>query len=101
MTKVLRNQSHGTVSRQHPFLLFHQAVDRTSQTTIIQGDYKLVKTWKQDRRELFDLSSDHSEAKDLSKSQPEKTRELHSLLVEDGRPRHSPLRQLAARPRAG
>jgi len=81
MTKVLRNQGHGTVSRQHPFMIFHHAVARTPQTAIMQGNYKLVKTWQQNRLELFDLSSSHSETKDLSKSHPEKTKELHSLMV--------------------
>jgi len=80
--EVLQNQGRGTVSRQHPFLLFHQAVARTAQTAIIQGDYKLVKTWREDRLELFDLSRSVSEAKDLSKSNPEKTKELHTLMVE-------------------
>jgi arylsulfatase A-like enzyme len=42
----------------------------------------LVKTWNQDRLELFDLSTDLEEAKDLSKSHPEKTKELHKLMVD-------------------
>ena len=49
LTEVLRNRGHGTVSRQHPFLIFHQAVTRTPQTALMQGDYKLVKTWQRNR----------------------------------------------------
>ena len=81
LTDVLRHRGHGTVSRQRPFLIFHQAVARSPQTALMQGDYKLVKTWERNRLELFDLSSDQSEAKDLSMSHPEKTKELHSRMV--------------------
>ena len=45
------------------------------------GDFKLVKTWEQDRLELFDLSRDLSEANDLYDQMPEKATELHNLLA--------------------
>jgi hypothetical protein len=82
MTGVLGDNGQGKISRNHPFLVFHHAVDRTAQTALIQGDYKLVKTWKDDRLELFDLSQDISEEDDLSDRMPEKTEELHGLILD-------------------
>ena len=81
MSPVLFNRGHGTIHRAHPFLLFHHAVDRSAQTALIHGDHKLVKTWKEDRLELFDLSKNLSEDDDLSERLPNKTAELHSMMV--------------------
>jgi len=78
---VFANGETGKVVRPNPFLVFHQAVDRSAASAIRLGDYKLVKTWKSDNLELFDLSKDISEAKDLSKQMPAKTRELHRMLT--------------------
>lgn len=82
MTDVIFNNGHGTVSRNRPFLLFHHAIDRSTQTALIHGDYKLVKTWKDDQLELFDLSKDISESDDLSARLPGKTDELHRMMVD-------------------
>ncbi|MCP5118830.1 MAG: sulfatase-like hydrolase/transferase [bacterium] len=68
------------VSRRNPFLIFHHAVGRKPQTGLRQGNWKLVKTWQQGRVELFDLSKDLGEQRDLSKRVPEKTRELETLM---------------------
>lgn len=81
LTEVIFNRGQGTINRNHPFLIFHHAVDRTSQTALIHGDHKLVKTWNEDRLELFDLSESVSEEEDLSKKLPQKTAELHSMMV--------------------
>ena len=78
---VFANGETDKVVRPNPFLVFHQAVDRSAASAIRLGDYKLVKTWKSDNLELFDLSKDISEAKDLSKQMPAKTRELHRMLT--------------------
>ena len=78
---VIHNSGTGIVQRPNPFLVFHQAVDRDSQSAIRVGDYKLVKTWAKNRLELFDLASDLSEAHDLSSTLPDKTAELHALLT--------------------
>jgi|TARA_B110000908_G_C10241287_1_gene446240 arylsulfatase A len=64
------------VKRNNDFLIFHHAIKRKPQTAIIKGDYKLVKTWKNDLVELFDLSNDLSENKNLAKKKPKKTEEL-------------------------
>lgn len=82
MTEVLFNQGQGAVSRNKPFLFFHQAIDRVAQTALIQENYKLVKTWKDDELELFDLSTNVSEEQDLSAQMPQKTQELHASMVD-------------------
>ncbi len=82
LTNVFRKRGGGTVERAQPFLLFHHAVARKAQTAIMQGDFKLVKTWDGNRLELFDLSNSPSEDHDLSRSLPEKTQELHDFMSE-------------------
>jgi arylsulfatase A len=79
--KVIHNKGKGEISRNRPFLIFHHAVNRRPQSAIREGNYKLVKTWEQDKLELFDLSKDVSESNNLAKEMPEKTRELEEKLV--------------------
>ena len=71
----------GEVKRQRPYLIFHQAYDRNAQSALRWGDFKLVKTWKTGKLELFDLANDLSEATDLSAKMPEKTKELDQVLT--------------------
>jgi arylsulfatase A-like enzyme len=78
---VIHNQGKGEISRKHPYLIFHHAVNRRPQSAIREGNFKLVKTWEQDRLELFDLSKDVSEANNLADEMPEKARELEEKLV--------------------
>jgi len=79
--KSLLNGQSETVKRNNDFLIFHHAVIRKPQSAILQGDYKLVKTWKENKLELFDLSKDLGETQDLSNKLPEKTEELHKQMV--------------------
>ncbi len=81
MRLVLHNAGQGVIRRARPFLVFHQAVDRTAISAIRLGDFKLVKTWKKGRLELFDLSKDLSESRDISDRNPEQTRKLHAMLT--------------------
>ena len=81
MVGLLRNRGKGAVQRSKSFLLFHQAVARTAQTALIHGDYKLVKTWRGNRLELFDLSKSVEENIDLSEKLQDKTEKLHGLMT--------------------
>jgi arylsulfatase A len=81
LTTVLRGGGNGKVQRVNPFLVFHQAVARSAESALILGDYKIVRTWKEDKVELFDLSKDISEKNDLSDTMPEKRDELDLLLA--------------------
>ncbi len=44
------------------------------------GRYKLIDNFERERQELYDLENDISETKDISASNPEKTKELFKLL---------------------
>ncbi|HNR41264.1 MAG TPA: sulfatase [Bacteroidales bacterium] len=44
------------------------------------GKYKLIDNFERERQELYDLENDISETTDISASNPEKTRELFTLL---------------------
>lgn len=82
LRSVFTDGDKGKVVRPNPFLVFHQAVDRSAASAIRLGDYKLVKTWKSEKLELFDLSKDISEANDLSKRMSFKAQELHRKLTD-------------------
>ena len=80
--QVAENMGTGFVQRRHPFLIFHQGVDRKVASAIRSENFKLVKNWEEDRLELFDLDNDISEQRDLSDEMKHKTEELHALLLE-------------------
>ncbi len=80
--QVAENMGMGFVQRRHPFLIFHQGVDRKVTSAIRSENFKLVKNWEEDRLELFDLDNDISEQRDLSNEMEQKTEELHALLLE-------------------
>ncbi|MCR9291734.1 MAG: sulfatase [bacterium] len=80
LLEVLQNEGVGSVRRRWPFLVFHQGVDRKVLSAIRFGQYKLVKTWENERLELFDLSRDLGETNDLSQDMKSKADELHNLL---------------------
>ncbi|HLN56641.1 MAG TPA: sulfatase [Bacteroidales bacterium] len=44
------------------------------------GKYKLIDNFELERQELYDLQADPSETKDISSSNPEKTKELYDML---------------------
>jgi arylsulfatase A-like enzyme len=48
---------------------------------IRSGDWKLIEFYEDGRLELFNLKDDIGETKDLSKENPQKTRELHEKLI--------------------
>ena len=81
MRSILHQNGSGNVVRPNPFLVFHQAVDRKPVTAIRSGNFKLVKTWRDNRLELFDLKNDLSETNDLSEKQLDKVDELERLMM--------------------
>ena len=54
--------------------------DTEPQSAIRIGDWKLIRYYDSERSELYDLSEDLSEQKDLSELLPEKARELEAEL---------------------
>lgn len=81
MVDLIHNQGIGEVKRNNPYMVFHQSVDRNAQSAIREGNFKLVKTWDENKLELFDLSVDLSEANNLADKMPEKVLELDGKLV--------------------
>jgi arylsulfatase A len=79
------------IARPHPFLVFHDKtadpkssdVDGDSETALMQGDYKLIKTWRGGARhtvELYNIAEDPGEANDLAHEMPELATRLGKLM---------------------
>ena len=62
----------------YPLYLANRA---TPASAIRKGDWKLIEYFEDGRTELYNLSSDISESKNLADTAPEKARELHQELV--------------------
>ncbi len=71
----------GTVRRPREELIFHRYASSYPHSAIRVGDYKLLKIWKTNALELYNLKDDLGETKDLAKERPEKTQELHERLM--------------------
>ena len=91
--KDLVYRSSDVVERPRPFLVFHDksaTVKSTgakgdSESALMQGDFKLIKTWKngaQHTVELYNLAEDKEEENDLVEKMPDKAAELGRLLDE-------------------
>ncbi len=95
MAGVLRNGGQGEVQRSRDALFFHQGAKRVPISAIRWGNYKLIKHWvaetpdgKAPRKyagdkliEVYDLSQDLGESRDLSTERPDLTRKLHNELT--------------------
>ncbi|MEM9280588.1 MAG: sulfatase-like hydrolase/transferase [Verrucomicrobiota bacterium] len=83
LVSVLKNAGKGKINRPNDFIVFHYPNGVwPSQTSLIKGNYKIVKTWAFDRVEMFDLRTDLSEQKDLSQQLPEKAEKLHAAMTD-------------------
>jgi arylsulfatase A-like enzyme len=82
LESIIYNNGLGTVERNSPYLIFHQAANRKPISAIRWGNYKLVKDWRFDKFELFDLSRDLEEKNDLSKEMPELVDKLNKALTQ-------------------
>ena len=95
LVDLLRSGGVGEVRRRRDALIFHQGAKRVPISAIRKGNYKLIKHWlAEDKKikgvkyrgdkliELYDLSRDLSESKDLSLEMPERTKALHAELMD-------------------
>ncbi|MEE4217832.1 MAG: sulfatase-like hydrolase/transferase [Xanthomonadales bacterium] len=84
-------QQSDTVERPYPFLVFHDKsarpkssdVNADSETALMQGDYKLIKTWKDGAPhtlELYNVRKDPGEANNLTEQMPELAAQLNGML---------------------
>jgi arylsulfatase A-like enzyme len=74
----------GSLDRQRLFFHFphyHGSGNRPSGAARV-GDYKLVEWFEDGRLELYDLSADIGESRDLTAVRPELASQLHQILVE-------------------
>ena len=78
----LLTRGEGAVRRPDDFLVFHRYATGYPHSAIRAGDYKLIKVWKTNALELYNLRDDLGETTDLAKIRPEKTTELHARLME-------------------
>ena len=78
MRKVLENEGKGKVKRPLPGLVFHRP--QRGYSAYREGNLKLVVDWRKNVHELYDLSQDLSEQKDLAKQMPEKAEQMHAIL---------------------
>jgi len=80
----LFSEDKGVVKRPREELVFHfphYQSEEGPHSCIMLGDFKLIKIYETNQLLLYNLSSDISETNDLSKEKPEKTAELHGMLV--------------------
>jgi arylsulfatase A len=80
--RLIHNKKAAKVERNSPYLIFHQAANRKPTSAIRWGNYKLVKDWRFNKLELFDLSKDVEEKNDLSKKSPELVKKLNKALTQ-------------------
>jgi arylsulfatase A-like enzyme len=80
LVPVLNGRPDARVQRPTEALYFHRFHKGYGHSAVIQDDHKLIRFWKTGKVELFDLSKDPGELKDLSAIDPERTRALDRLL---------------------
>jgi arylsulfatase A-like enzyme len=89
--KDLIYRESDAVVRPRPYLVFHDksatvkttGAEGDSESALMQGDFKLIKTWKGGRQnsvELYDLARDKEESHDLVEAMPGKASEMGKLL---------------------
>jgi arylsulfatase A-like enzyme len=71
----------GRIARPDAALVFHRYASRYPHSAIRVGDLKLVKIWKTDALELYDLKADLGETTDLAAQRPDTVRALHDRLM--------------------
>ncbi len=71
----------GRVARPREEFVFHRYATGYPHSALRVGDLKLVKVWKTEALELYDLKNDLGETTNLATLQPEKTAELHARLM--------------------
>lgn len=79
---LFENGNGGRVTRGIGPLIFHYPwFDNVPMSAIRLGDYKLVKDLNTNQVRLFNVAKDIEESRDLSKSMPDVTKQLHQTLT--------------------
>ena len=83
--ELLKNNGKGTVKRPHEHVVFHfphYQSDDGPHSSIIHGDFKLIRFYDPERSALFNLKEDIKEENDLATSNPGKTADLEKRLAD-------------------
>jgi arylsulfatase A len=78
---VLKNKGKGVVERGNKAFFFHRFAKAYPHSAVIMGDYKLIKFWKTNKIEMYNISKDLGELNDISKVEKTKVKELDSTLM--------------------
>jgi arylsulfatase A len=77
---LLHDPANGKVPRKVSDFYFHRYAPSYEHSSIIEGNYKLIKFWVTGKEELYDLNNDIGETQDLAASMPGKVKELDNKL---------------------
>ncbi len=78
---VLKNNGKGVVERTNKAFFFHRFAKAYPHSAVIMGDYKLIKFWKTNKLEMYNISKDLGELNDISNVEKTKVKELESTLM--------------------
>jgi arylsulfatase A-like enzyme len=81
LRELLENEGVGQVKRPTEGMVFHRYNNGYPHSAIIMGDFKLIKFWKTDMIELYNLPEDIGERTDLSEQMPEKAKAMYHRLI--------------------
>lgn len=79
---LLAKGNSGEINRPQNMLVFHRFHKSYGHSAIRRGSYKLIRFWKDDKMELYDLSMDLGEKNNLAEAMPEKVGELNKALMD-------------------
>ena len=77
---ALQKGNQAELKRKNDEIVFHYF--GKSHSAIRIGDYKLIKFWNLNKTELYNLKDDLGEIKDISKTNPQKVKELEKLMMD-------------------
>lgn len=81
LVPLIKNQGQGKVVRAAEDLYFHRYNNGYPHSAIISGDYKLIKFWKTQKIELYNIRADLGEVNEISKQEPVLAKELEKKLM--------------------
>jgi arylsulfatase A-like enzyme len=81
LVSVLKHGGKGTITRLSNDFFFHRYNNSYPHSAIIAGDYKLIKFWKANKTELYNISKDPGEINDLSSREVSRVKEMERRLL--------------------
>ncbi len=83
MVSVLKNGGTGKINFLSDHFYFHRYNNGyLPHTAIISGNYKLIKFWKTNKLELYNIGKDIGETNDIFKQEPAKAKQLEEKLLQ-------------------